>query len=106
MVKGLFIGARVRILWSRNFPELAGEEGVIIGIQESGGPYGAGMWNVAPDIWGSDKKPGLQPNPENYPHKFAPHSEQLEPITPEGAQPLGYSFEQMMSEFGAEETVK
>lgn len=32
--------------------------------------------------------------------------EQLEPILPEGAQPLGYSFEKMMSEFGVEEAVK
>lgn len=32
--------------------------------------------------------------------------EQLEPILPEGAQPLGYSFEQMMSEFGVAEAVK
>lgn len=30
----------------------------------------------------------------------------LEPILPEGAQPLGYSFEQMMSEFGVKEAVK
>ncbi len=31
---------------------------------------------------------------------------QLEPILPKGAKPLGYSFEQMMSEFGIEEAVK
>lgn len=31
---------------------------------------------------------------------------QLEPILPEGSQPLGYSFEQMMSEFGFTEAVK
>lgn len=31
---------------------------------------------------------------------------QLESILPEGAQPLGYSFEQMMSEFGVTEAVK
>ena len=106
MVKGLFIGARVRILWSNNFPELAGEEGRIIGKQDSGGRYNAGMWNVAPDIWGSDSKPGLQPDPDSYPNRFAPHSEQLEPILPESAKPLGYSFEQMISEFGVTEAVK
>lgn len=32
--------------------------------------------------------------------------DQLEPILPEGAQPLGYSFEKMMSEFGVTEAVK
>lgn len=32
--------------------------------------------------------------------------EQLEPILPSGAEPLGYSYEQMMSEFGVEEAVK
>ncbi|QHJ82347.1 MAG: hypothetical protein [Caudoviricetes sp.] len=31
---------------------------------------------------------------------------QLEPILPEGAQPLSCSFEQMMSEFGVTEAVK
>ncbi len=31
---------------------------------------------------------------------------ELEPILPEGAQPLGYSFELMMSEFGVTEAVK
>lgn len=35
---------------------------------------------------------------------FWPH--ELEPILPEGAQPLGYSFEQMMNEFGVTEAVK
>lgn len=31
---------------------------------------------------------------------------QIEPILPEGAQPLGYSFDQMMSEFGVTGAVK
>lgn len=33
-------------------------------------------------------------------------SYRLEPIVYDGAQPLGYSFEQMMSEFGVAEAVK
>lgn len=33
-------------------------------------------------------------------------SYRVEPILPEGAQPLGYSFEQMMSEFRIAEAVK
>lgn len=33
-------------------------------------------------------------------------TECFEPILPEGAQPLGYSFEQMMGEFGVTEAVK
>ena len=37
---------------------------------------------------------------------FYNHTDRLEPILPEGAQPLGYSFEQMMSEFGVTEAVK
>lgn len=106
MVKGLFIGARVRILWSNNFPELVGEEGRIIGKQEPGGRYNAGIWNVAPDVWGSDTKPGVHSKSSDKPQRFAPHPEQLEPILPEGAEPLGYSFERMMSEFGVEEAVK
>ncbi len=39
-------------------------------------------------------------------HDWAFGEWQLEPSLPEGAQPLGYSFEQMMSEFGIEEAVK
>lgn len=31
---------------------------------------------------------------------------ELEPILPKGDEPLGYSFEQMMSEFGVTEVVK
>lgn len=36
----------------------------------------------------------------------ANHTDRLEPILPEGAQPLGYSFEQMMSDFSVMEAVK
>lgn len=103
MVKGLFIGAKVRILWSREWAELGGETGIIVGISKTKGVNGTSEWIVSPDIWGSPYAPRKA---DNGATRFGPSSAQLEPILPEGAQPLGYSFEQMMSEFGVQETVK
>lgn len=98
-----FVGQRVRIISSKGWPELAGEEGRIIGDDVSHASTERSEWQVAPDIWGSDRSPykGLLGG-----YRFAPNSDQLEPILPEGAEPLGYSFEKMMSEFGVTEAVK
>jgi hypothetical protein len=72
------VGQRVRIKWSKGWPELAGEPGVIVSKSDNGGIFGASEWIVAPDIWGTHVAP--------YPSRhggdlFAPNSEQLEPLT-------------------------
>lgn len=103
MVKGLFVGARVRILWSQGWPELAGKEGRIVATSRNQGLNGDSDWEVAPDCWGSQNAPYPSPMGSDI---FGPSSSQLEPILPDGAHPLGYSFEQMMSEFGVKEGVK
>lgn len=103
MVKGLFVGARVRILWSRGWPELRGLEGRIVAVSDELGISGNCEWVVAPDIWGTPWAPRIS---DYGAMRFAPNSRQLEPILPEGSQPLGYSFEQMMSEFGVTEAAK
>ena len=103
MVKGLFFGARVRILYSMGWPELSGEVGRIIGRSNTKGVDGVSEWCVAPDIWGSHYAPRKGNNGAT---RFSPNSSQLEPVLHEGAKPLGYSFEQMMSEFGVTEAVK
>ncbi len=103
-----FVGQRVRLVNSL-MAENLGAEGVIthIGVWRDGdmlpiGIIGSGpghadvivKWDYAL-IYGSVI---IDHGPCN--------SERLEPILPEGAQPLGYSFEQMMSEFGVTEAVK
>lgn len=98
-----FIGQRVRILWSMGWPELLGQQGRIVGIHPTPGRHGLSEWQVAPDCWGSQEAPRIGDGGGTI---FAPNSSQLEPILPDGAQPLGYSFEQMMSEFGVTEAVK
>lgn len=103
MVKKLFVGQRVRILWSNSWPELAGEQGVIVAKAEDSGLNGISEWDVKPDCWDDPFAPYLSREGANF---FSPNSSQLEPILPQGAQPLGYSFEQMMSEFGVAEAVK
>jgi len=97
-----FVGQRVRIKWSKNWPELAGQEGVISGSLVNYPNSHECGWPVSPDSWGSQNSPYSHPRDG----RFAPGEDQLEPILPEGAQPLGYSFEQMMSEFGVTEAVK
>lgn len=103
MVKGLFVGARVRILYSVGWPELAGQEGRIVQSSDDPGIDGDSEWVVSPDSWGSPIAPYSSPKGGL---RFGPNSRQLEPILPDGAQPIGYSFEQMMSEFGVTEAVK
>lgn len=68
------VGQRVRIRWSIGYPELAGEEGVIVGRDTSNSGPLAGFqgWAVAPDCWGSSTGPDGD--------CFTPINEQLEPI--------------------------
>lgn len=88
-----FVGQRVRILWSRAWPELAGEEGRIISSDVQRAQSEECEWVVAPDCWGSHRAPyagiggGVM---------FAPNSYQLEPILPEGQQPCEEEFKQDM----------
>lgn len=89
----LFVGCRVRILHSVSLPELTGATGRIVGRSE-GTPArtvgaGPGEWLVAPDAWGSALSPCGS-------YRFAPHSEQLEPILPEGAAPGTLSYTQLI----------
>lgn len=93
-VKNLYVGCRVRILWSENFPELNGTEGLIIAHDPPKQIYdkNAGEWVVSADLWGSHISPKM--DFEFGPHtgwqiihcmrQFCPHSEQLEPIVPDG----------------------
>lgn len=94
MVEKLFVGQRVRIVgtsWIGYGSCPAGLEGFLEVPKEHGlitrKEYD---WCVRTDC-------GL---------KVLCDSHEVEPILPEGAQPLGYSFEQMMSEFGVTEAVK
>lgn len=103
MVKGLFVGAKVRILWSNGWPELEGDEGRIVSRSKNSGIRGDSEWWVAPNKWGTHIAPYASMSGGLI---FAPNASQLEPIAPDGEQPLGYSFEKMMSEFGVKEAVK
>lgn len=86
-----FVGQRVRIIWSLAWPELAGQEGRIIGADVSDAVTNRSEWQVAPDSWGSDLCPYACPA-----GRFAPSSGQLEPILPEGAAPSEYTFHRLM----------
>ena len=72
------VGQRVRIKWSDNWPELAGEVGTIVGTSPHGGINGTSEWLVAPDVWGSY----VGPWPGNSGvGVFGPNSRQLEPLS-------------------------
>ncbi|ACE75771.1 p31 [Xanthomonas phage phiL7] len=91
-MKKLFVGCRVRILWSRAWPELNGTEGRIIDTAEEVHTCGIrGEWVVHPDAWPTE----YAPNEEGW-TAFGPASDQLEPIQPEGAKPCGMCFERVM----------
>lgn len=112
-MKALFVGQRVRILFSHTWPELAGQEGRIVGKSTEKGLSGISEWQVAPDCWGTWEAPtpvirfGADGNPRRV-RWFAPNSSQLEPILPEGHKPCEESFkEELDNEFLKErETVK
>jgi len=98
-MKQLYVGCRVKILWSNNWPELNGTEGLI--VDKDGGQYAQvtgwkGDWIVAPDLWGSEWCPRIEETRIEFVSwgdkeipvlidirgVFAPASEQLEPILP------------------------
>lgn len=73
-----YVGQRVRILWSIGWPELAGQEGVIVGRSRDAGIYGRSEWWVAPDSWGTYIAPRRGVGGGK---NFSPSSNQLSPIT-------------------------
>lgn len=90
----LFSGQRVRIVghqWLGWDTHPAGLEGVLY-KPDCVGAYSGKVYE-----WGVQTKCG---------RCVLCDSHEVEPILPDGAQPLGYSFEQMMSEFGVTEAVK
>lgn len=72
------VGQRVRIKWSKNWPELAGEAGTIVGRGSDCADSGRGEWDVSPDAWGDTWAPCRGVFGAN---SFAPGSDQLEPLT-------------------------
>jgi hypothetical protein len=86
-----FVGQRVRIKWSDGWPELAGREGRI-SERASGVPDVRGIigdWRVAPDAWGTH----VAPTPSTMGGRnFAPSSDQLEPILPDGHRACDEDF--------------
>ena len=75
-----FVGQRVRILWSNQWPELAGQEGVITGHCPGANTSGnVAQWLVAPDCWGSDETdiPGM----DGCGGVFRPRDEQIVPAS-------------------------
>lgn len=87
-MSAFYVGQRVRIKWSDNWPEISGSEGVITGTGLSVSLLhnwaGLGFY-VSPDAWGSNRAPRRG----NY---LATHlcarAEQLEPILPPGLESL------------------
>lgn len=92
-MKRLYVGCRVRILWSRKFPELAGQEGRIVPVPTGINPFNGHTytnlsgrpWAVAPDCWGHPSPP----SGESY--WFSPFPEQLEPIQDPGHQVISWA---------------
>jgi hypothetical protein len=72
-----FVGQRVRIKYSKHWPELAGKQGTIIRPSRNCGREGLCEWEVAPDCWGSEVAPT---SVRHCGCRFAPNSSQLEPI--------------------------
>lgn len=100
MSKKLFVGCRVRILRSHFYPRLAGCEGRVVGRPENSGVLGNSEWLVAPDIWGSEVEPPGWGEAAGF-GRFAPNSNQLEPITLH--KPSQYSFHELMDKCRAGE---
>lgn len=93
-MKRLYVGCRVRILWSRGWPELAGQEGRIVPVPSSPSPFiridgGENFpWAVAPDSWGSAIAPYESRNGGGW---FGPLPDQLEPIIDPGHQVISWA---------------
>jgi hypothetical protein len=90
-----FVGQRVRIKWSTMWPSLSGQEGRIVGrsSQVIGVCGRRTEWLVAPDCWGSS----WAPEPVGDAERFAPSSEQLEPILDQH-QPCDAEFKQSLDD--------
>ncbi len=103
-----FVGQRVRLVVTKNEFN-RGREGSIIAVGDWGYgdilPCGLNyIGEVHSDLyvdWDTFVEAG-----GNFNKSGPIESYRVEPILPEGAQPLGYSFEQMMSELGVTEAVK
>lgn len=95
-MKRLFIGCRVRILWSTYWPWLAGTEGVIVATAPNmpSRTGWLGDWTVVPDGWGGPEAVSK----DGQVYTFNPTSEQLEPILPEGHQPSELSYEELLED--------
>ena len=91
-----FVGQRVRILYSHGWPELNGQEGRVVALNQevaTGPGKGSQGYYVAPDCWGTHKAPYLGLHGGNG---FCPLSEQLEPILPEGHKAGDFSYEELL----------
>lgn len=88
-----YVGQRVRIKWSRGWPEIAGQEGRIVSISPDCGIDGTSEWLVAPNIWGTAYAPRLGSHGAD---RFAPNTAQLEPILPEGHKASEYTYTELM----------
>lgn len=92
-MKRLYVGCRVRILYSNGWPELAGREGRIVSDLRAitlGPNAGKAGLSVAPDCWGSHVAPVESINGG---WEFTPMPEQLEPIQDPGREVI--SWDQM-----------
>lgn len=102
-----FVGQKVRLVRAQ-YEKNLGAEGVITHM----GPWGEGeLLPIGLTLVGGTTDVIVNwTRPLKYTTGVLKHgpclSINLEPILPEGAQPLGYSFEQMMSEFGVTEAMK
>lgn len=87
-----YVGQRVRVKWSFGWPELAGEEGVIVQPRIVDNPasphFGRHGWRVAPDCWGTPRAPRIGVGGGGF---FCPIEDQLEPLQPEGWQKVEWS---------------
>jgi hypothetical protein len=85
-----YVGQRVRILWSENWPELHGQEGCIEGrITDTEFSELGCQWLVAPDAWGTSSAPRI--GARGY-QQFGPNGSQLEPILPSGHRACDADF--------------
>lgn len=84
-MKKLFVGQRVRIIYSLGWPELAGEVGTI--IEASAYPYnhprlaGKSCWIVAPDCWDGPTAPRYSVVGEYKAGRLGAADDQLEPAS-------------------------
>lgn len=94
-----FVGQRVRVVGAEIFTEVIGTSTTVTAV-------GVSAWNTARKCVESGMIQVSLRCPTEPDKRLAFRDYFLEPVLPEGAQPLGYSFEQMMSEFGVTEAVK